>query len=389
MKRRANGEGSVSKRKDGRWQARLTLTNGKRLSVYGRTRADVVKKLNAAKADLEKHTLASPSSLTLEGWLDHWLENIQRVSVASSTLGQQRWVVKKHINPHLGERRLSRLTPEHFDWLFAELERLGVGARTRQHTHQLLRKAMKNAVEKRRIPMSPMTAVERPRRPRPEIQVLSIADVRTLLEAAADDPYEALYTLAVHTGMRWGEIAGLQWQDVDLDTGVLHVRRTQREIYDPEADKGSRWKVEPAEPKTNSGRRAIRLGASTVSTLRRHLDALGASPMPKLHVFTTADGRTLRRSEFSRKQWHPLLERAGLSKMGFHSLRHTMATTGLSSGLHAKVIQERLGHARISQTLDTYSHVIPELHEEAANVLEDALSVDTNLTPTRVDKGGQ
>ena len=389
MRRRANGEGSVSKRKDGRWQARLTLAGGKRLSVYGRTRADVVKKLNTAKADLEKHTLASPSSLTLGGWLDHWLENIQRVSVASSTLGQQQWLVKKHIKPHLGERRLSRLTPEDFDWLFAELERLGVGARTRQHAHQILRKAMRNAVEKRRIPMSPMIAVERPRRPRPEIQVLNVADVRTLLEAAADDRYEALYTVAVHTGMRWGEIAGLQWQDVDLDSGVLHVRRTQREIYVPEAKKGSRWQVELAEPKTNSGRRAIRLGTSTVSALRRHLDALGASPMPKVHVFTSPDGRPLRRSDFSRKQWHPLLERAGLPKMGFHSLRHTMATTGLSSGLHAKVIQERLGHARISQTLDTYSHVIPELHEEAANVLEDALSVDTSLTPTRADDGGQ
>ena len=389
MKRRANGEGSVTKRKDGRWHARLTLTGGKRLSVYGRTRADAVRKLNTAKSEFETGSLASPSTLTLGDWLDHWLENLQRQVVADSTFGQQQWIVDKHIKPHLGERRLTRLTSEHFDWLLSELERLGVGARTRQHVHAVLRKALRIAVEKRRLQINPMVGVERPRRSQPEIQTLSIVEIRKLLAQAVNDPYEALYVLAVHTGMRWGEIAGLQWQDVDLQKGVIHVRRAQREVYVPNGPKGKKWRVEVGEPKTKSSRRAIRLGNSTLAAIQAHRDGLGASPLPGVRVFTTRAGQPLRRSNFGRKHWHPLLERAELPKMGFHSLRHTMATTGLSNGLHAKVIQERLGHARISQTLDTYSHVIPELHEEAASVLEDALSVDANLTPTKVDKAGQ
>lgn len=389
MKRRANGEGSVTKRKDGRWHARLTLTGGKRLSIYGRTRAEVVRQLNTAKSELETGSLASPSVLTVKDWLEHWLENMQRPAVAVSTLGQERWLVRKHINPHLGERRLSRLTPEHLDWFFAELDRQGVGSVTRQRVHQILRQSLRRAVEKRRLQVNPMSAVEAPRRKRPDITALCVADVRKLLAKAVGDPYEALYVLAVHTGMRWGEIAGLQWQDVDLQKGAVHIRRAQREVYDPDATKGSKWRVELAEPKSNSSRRAIRLGAVTIAALSVHRDALGASPFPTMRVFTTRTGQPLRRSNFGRKQWHPLLERAKLPKMGFHSLRHTMATTGLTNGLHAKVIQERLGHSRISQTLDTYSHVIPELHEEAAGVLEEALAVDANLTPTRVNNDGQ
>ena len=388
MKRRANGEGSVTKRKDGRWQARLTLDGGRRHYVYGRTRADVIRQLNTAKAEREAGTLALPSALTLGGWLDHWLENMQRETVAASTLGQQRWLVNKHIKPHLGDTRLTRLTPEHFDWLFGELTRQGIGAQTRLKVHGVLRKALRKATEKRRLQISPMLSVEAPRRKQPEIVALSISDVRKLLTAAVGDPYEALYVLAVHTGMRWGEIAGLLWQDIDLEKGVIHIFRAQREVYVPEAPKGSKWRIELAEPKSKSSRRSIRLGGVTLAALAAHRDAIGAVPLPNVRVFTTRTGLPLRRSNFGRKQWHPLLKLAGLPKMGFHSLRHTMATTGLSSGLHAKVIQERLGHSRITQTLDTYSHVIPELHEEAANVLENALSIDTSLTPTGVDKGG-
>ncbi|MCH7753194.1 MAG: hypothetical protein IH898_13710 [Planctomycetes bacterium] len=155
-----------------------------------------------------------PSTLSIGDWLDHWLSNLQRQVVADSTFGQQQWLVGKHIKPHLGERRLTRLTSEHFDWLLAELERLSVGARTRQHVHAVLRKALRIAVEKRRLQISPMVGVEKPRRDQPEIHALSIAEARKLLAQAINDPYEALYVLALHTGMRWGEIAGLQWQDV-------------------------------------------------------------------------------------------------------------------------------------------------------------------------------
>jgi integrase len=279
------------------------------------------------------------------------------------------------------------LTADQFDWLFAELERQGVGARTRKHVYEVLRKSLRQAVEKRRLQVSPMLGVEPPRRNQPEIPSLSIEQVRKLLKAAVGDPFEALYVLAVHTGMRWGEIAGLQWHDVDLRKGVIHVRRAQREVYTPDGA-NKKYRIELAEPKTKSGRRAIRIGKTTVDALKAHRAKLGGSPLPSLRVFTTPTGEPLRRSNFGRKHWHPLLIEAGITEMGFHSLRHTMATTGLTNGLHPKVIQERLGHARISQTLDTYSHVIPELHEEAATILEDALAFDANLTPTGANNCG-
>jgi integrase len=269
--------------------------------------------------------------------------------------------------------------------MFAELERLGVGARTRRHAHEVLRKSLRQAVERRHLHVSPMLGVAPPRRSQPEIASLSATQVRKLLEAAKADPFAALYFLAVHTGMRWGEIAGLQWQDVNLERGVVHVCRAQREVYRPDGPKKGKYLVELAEPKTRSARRAIRIGKKTTEALRVHRDKLNSPPLPTLRVFTTLIGDPLRRSSFSRKHWHPLLANAGITMLGFNSLRHTMATTGLTNGIHAKVIQERLGHAHISQTLDTYSHVIPELHEEAASILEDALAFDSNLAPTGVD----
>ena len=193
----------------------------------------------------------------------------------------------------------------------------------------------------------------------------------TLLEASRGNRLEALYVLAITTGMRQGEILGLRWEDVDLEEGVVRVRRTLTL-----AKGGPRL----TEPKTRGSRRSIRLTASAVEALeslreRQQTEraARNGSWADRDLVFRTRRGTPIRRDNLHAKHWNPLLRRAGLPDIRFHDLRHTCATLLLTKGVHPKIVSEILGHSSVAITLDTYSHVIPGLGEAAALAMEDAL----------------
>jgi integrase len=205
----------------------------------------------------------------------------------------------------------------------------------------------------------------------PEMRPLSPIQARTLLQTASGNRLDALYVLAVTTGMRQGELLGLGWEDVDPEEGVVRVRRTLTL-----AKGGPRL----TEPKTRGSRRSIRLTASAVEALERHRvrqDNEGAARGHKWNdwdlVFCTKRGTPIRRDNLHDKHWKPLLRRSGLPDTRFHDLRHTCATLLLTKGVHPKIVSEMLGHSSVSITLDTYSHVIPGLGEAAASAMEDVL----------------
>ena len=203
---------------------------------------------------------------------------------------------------------------------------------------------------------------------------LSPTQAKTLLDTARkmDDRWSALYVLAVSTGMRQGELLGLKWDDVDLEAGVVRVRRTLTL-----ARGGPRL----TEPKTPKSRRSIRLTTGAVDALRRygelqHAERAAAGDRWNGSwglVFTTRAGTPIRRDNLHAKSWKPLLRRSGLPDIRFHDLRHTCATLLLVRGVHPKIVSEMLGHSSIAITLDVYSHVIPALGEVAASAMEDAL----------------
>jgi integrase len=211
--------------------------------------------------------------------------------------------------------------------------------------------------------------------PRPlakEMVALSADETGRLLDAAAEDRLEALYKLAVHTGMRQGEMLALRWQDVDLENAVVSVRRTLTR---------SGGKVTFGEPKTKKSRRSIRLTPQATEALRAHLERqlrdmeiLGDRYRDQGLVFTTDTGAPINPSNLRQRSFAPLLKSAGLPHMRFHDLRHTCATLLLSRGVHPKFVQELLGHATIAITLDTYSHVIPSMGDATAKAMEDALA---------------
>jgi len=209
-------------------------------------------------------------------------------------------------------------------------------------------------------------AVDPPKVVRTEILALNADEARRLLNAASDDSLEALYVLALTTGMRQGELLGLKWQDIDLENGALQVRRIIGQV------RGQGF-VE-SEPKSAKGRRHIVLAPSAVAALRRQWDRqfterleAGALPGTVNLVFCNGLGRPIEPQNLLYRSFRNVLKRAGLPRIRFHDLRHSAASLLLSMGTHPKVVQELLGHSQISLTVDTYSHVLPGLQRQAVD----------------------
>lgn len=368
-RKRGSGEGSIYRRRDGRWAASLTVGNDangrqRRRAFYAKTRREVEEKLARARAAQLDGLLLESNQLTVSEYLTRWLEDDARVTVRPTTYASYESVIRLHISPHLGRVKLSKLGPAQVQALYAKLEQDGASPRMRQYVHAILHRALSRAVKWELITRNPCTAVARPRAPQKEIRPLDQAQVRSLLKVAHGDPLEALYVLAVTTGLRQGEILALRWQDVDIERRTVTVRRTLTEVN---------GQLAFGEPKTKRGRRAVEIPELAARALRAHRSTIAAIPHPASLVFADSKGGPIRKQNLVRRSFRPLLKRAKLGHVRFHDLRHTAATLLLAEGVHPKVVQERLGHATISITLDTYSHVLEGMDREAANRLDAVL----------------
>jgi integrase len=374
-KKRGNGEGTVHRRKGGGWCAQYTVytANGrKRKTVYGKTRAEVAAKLAKALSDREGGLIFDAKNLTLGKYLDLWLRDSVQDTVRLTTYQGYERTVRLHIKPTLGQIKLDKLTPVHVRGLYRERLEAGLAPRMVQLVHTTLHKALKQAVADGLIPRNVTEAVKAPRPVKKEMMPLSPDQARTLLEAARGERLEALYALAVTTGMRQGELLGLKWQDVDMETGTLQVRRT----LSTATGSGIRFGA----PKTAKSRRSIRIPELALSSLRRHRRSQLQERMRFVGlwedhdlVFTTRVGTPISRADLITRSFKPLLQRTDLPNILFHDLRHTCATLLLSRGVHAKLVQELLGHSTIAVTLDTYSHVLPGMGDGLADTMDEAL----------------
>lgn len=371
-RKRGNGEGSISKYADGRWCGRYTIdtANGKRRkAVYGRTRQEAAEKLAKALVDRSGGLVFDTSNLTLKDYLERWLSDSVRDSVKPNTYKSYSQLTHRHIIPALGRNKLKGLTPSHIRSFRSSALGAGLSTRTVQYLLTLLRKALQQAMDDGLIHRNPAQGVRVQQSRKEEICPLSAEQVGKLLEAAIDDRMEALYVVAIHCGLRQGELAGLKWEDVDLEAGTLQVRRTLSN-------------GEFTAPKTAKSRRSVKLTPSAAEALRKH-HKLQSQERERLTglwqdhdlVFCSTIGTPLSRHNLVRRSFKPLLGKAGLPHLiRFHDLRHTCATLLLSKAVHPKFVQELLGHATISITLDTYSHVVPGMGDYTATAMENALS---------------
>lgn len=366
-KRRANREGSIFKRQDGRWVAAITLPDGKRWLKYSPTQTLARKKLRAMLEQLDEGFNPAGGKDTLANFLRYWLK-IVTPSLRPKTIVQYRHICDRYIIPALGSVRLGDLRTDLVQELYTtELSR-GTGVRTVQFIHAVLHRALEQACRWGFVKRNVVSQAEKPRQPRTEMQVLSAEQARRFLAAAESHRLYALFHLAVTTGLRRGELLGLRWDDLDWDTGRLQIQRQLQRI----SGKGLVF----AEPKTRSGRRSITLARIDLAILQGHRkrqleERLFAGAEWHEHdlFFPSLTGTPHDPDNLSR-EFHRILTESGVQRIRFHDLRHTAATLMLSQGTHPKIVQERLGHASINLTLDTYSHVLPNMQDQAADAID-------------------
>ena len=365
----------------GTWSYRLDIgigADGRRVQkqVSGfPTRRAAQAALNEALTEHQHGAYVAPSRQTLRDFIETWLEAV-KPELAASGWANYRSLMQAYVLPRLGAVRLVDLTPQRIQAAYADLLARGkrdgspLSPRSVSAVHRTLHRALHDAVRWRQLSSNPADAVRAPRFEVKEMTTWTVEECRQFLHHTRDDRLSALWVLALNTGMRRGELAGLRWHDVDLPVHTLAVTQ-QRAVAD--------HRVVIAEPKARS-RRVITLDASVCDALTAHRrrqleERLAAGPgwVDSGYVFVDEIGQP----------YHPqrlriMLERAsrdaGVPPIRLHDLRHTMATTALRAGIHPKVVQERLGHSSVALTLDTYSHVTPTLQQAAADALGELLS---------------
>ena len=358
-KRRGRHEGTIYLRADGRWEARKDIgidSNGRRrqVSAYGKTKREALESLATKLSRPRNNAVAIKQKLS--EFLEDWLFDV-RLKNRHNTYKQRFSTIKNHINPWIGGSTLASLTTKNIRDLLSMLADRGISAHTVRRVYLTLHAAFAAATDRGDLQRNPCDGCPTPRVSRNPIVIHTLAEVQRLLAEAVASPLYALFVLAITTGLRQGELFALRWENVNLDASYLDVAFSLTEDID--------HRLVLSEPKTKQGRRRVHLCRLAVNALKAHPRILQGD-----FVFTTPTGEPLRKSNFIRRDFKPLLKRAGVRTITFHALRHTANTLLLSAGVSPNVMAERLGHSDTRMTLDTYGHVIPSAQASAVEKLD-------------------
>ncbi|AIQ29316.1 integrase [Paenibacillus sp. FSL P4-0081] len=327
-----------------------------------KTKKEAEKALNELLNQVHSGAYVEPSKMLYKDYLKQWLEDKQ-TKVRASTLQTYSWLVENHIIPALGHAELAKLTPSLIQQTYTVMMKESkLGSENIQKIHTLINDSLKRAERWGLISKNPAALVDRPRADKKEIQIWDMNELNVFLRSARESRYHIAFFIAAWTGMRQGEILGLRWKDIDFGNKTLRVVQTLRH--------NSTELVSTT--KTKASNRNIALSEKTIEALqkqrRRMLkERLHAGEVYNDHdlVVCTAVGTPLNSRNLNRA-FYDLIKKAKIRRISFHSLRHTHASLMLASGENVKIVSERLGHANIRITLDTYSHLLPNMQRNAA-----------------------
>jgi len=373
-KRRGNGEGTFSHRKDGRrkpWEVRFSGPNGKRTSRYGRTKAEARAGMLGVQREMLVGLPSPAGRKTMAGYLHEWLESV-RPNLKYGTWKRYEQMVRLHVVPELGSQRLHQVQPMDLQQLYANRLKV-VGPKTVGHIHRLIHKALGDAANLGLVARNVASLATPPRSVRKRMEVFTPDEFRLLLNAAEGLRLEAVWALAMATGARQGEILGAQWESMDLEAGTWRIHRALQ--------RGEGGLVLQS-PKTPHSIRTIALAPTAVKKLRSHRArqaekrlALGDAYQGDLDlVFSREDGSPIRGSGFVEQHHYPLLGRAGVRKLNFHALRHTAASMMLARNVPIAEVSAMLGHASPAVTLAIYGHFMESGDNFAATAMEAVIS---------------
>jgi integrase len=360
-RRRIRGEGSV-----GWWEPRQCyratryLPNAKRQSFYGKTQKIALQKLKDAqsRADFDA------GNITVAAYLERWLNSVN-TSKAPSTARRYEQVVRIQIIPRLGQARLKTLTALHIQTLYDDLAtKTTLSPGSRHKVAEVIINALNQAIRWKLIPHNPAAQVPRPRYQPKERASLTTDQVRALLQAAKGYTLEAFFVLALHSGLREGEMLALHWPDIDFEKATVRVDRSLTQL------KGGIFQLK--EPKRPRSRRTVPLSADAINALNEHRKRMFAKgqDVQTGPVFTTRTNRYIDHNNLLRAVFKPMLAKAGLADITIHDLRHTHASHLLRNGVPLHEVSRRLGHSRETVTLDTYAHLLPSASQELQSKLQ-------------------
>lgn len=376
--RRPKGTGSIDERGDG-FQARYSYVDGSgkrrmRAATFA-TRTEARKWLTARLADAANGRVTDAGGLTVGEYLGDWLASLGMAQLEAGTVSWYRSAVQRHIIPAIGGMKLSKLSAVQVEAFLAEKAESGrldgqggLGPASVRRLQVTLGKALDAAVRKGLLASNPVRLADKPKIPPRDVTeaVWSPETSEAFLQAVREDREHPLWHCACWTGLRRSEIAGLQWPDIDLDAGVLSVRRARTQVDGKPIVKG---------PKTATSRRTVDLDAETVNVLRAWRKAqleerlrAGTAWEPGEWIFTNELGQPWRPDSITRV-FVDRVRSLGLPATDIKGLRHAHATALLRAGVHPKVVQERLGHSSIAVTMDIYSSVLPGMQRNAVEKL--------------------
>ena len=377
-KRRSNGEGSIRKRRDGRWEGRYTAginpETGKQVfkNVLGKTQAEVKEKLAKALAENQKLDFSKRGKYNIAQWMDEWFENVCKIKVRPSSHQTYRGYIDRHIAPNIGRIPLEKLSAMDVQKLYRKLltggrvaraesrnQPKGLSAKTVRNINQVISSAMNFAVAQRILAQNPCKAVALPKLEHKEMQTIPAAQLVAFLDEAKVSGVYELYYIELATGLRRGELLGLKWEDIDLTAGVIRVRRQVSRID---------GKIVEAPLKTKNAYRTVTISPQAVEVL----NAQKAKTNDE-YVFPSPSGGPISPDSVN-NMLKRVLKRAGIPRVRFHDLRHTFATLALQNGVDIKTVSGMLGHFSAGFTLDTYAHVTTAAQKEAARMMESVLA---------------
>ena len=373
-KRRPQGDGTIRKRSDGRWEARIIIghkNDGSPMykSAFAKTQKSALKELHHLIELYRDVDLTEDCRMTLGEWLDKWLDEYMIFTIRESTLDSYRAMVKNQVKPFIGSKQISSLTTADMQKFYNKIKKEG---RVREHpihgktladsmvrgVHMMLHEALDTAVKERLIAKNPTNGTTVPKCNYPEKQILGNSQLDTFLEAIKGEEYwDTFFYVEVMTGLRRGEICGLKWQDINFEENKLQVKRSVS------VKKGGGVSI--GETKTETGVRCIQMPPSVAELLKsKKQTAITEWVFPNfMHPEQPISPATAYR------KLKIILKHAGLPLIRFHDLRHTFATHATHGGVDPKTLAGILGHTNASFTLDTYTHVTSDMQKAASNIV--------------------
>jgi integrase len=384
-RRRGRGEGGIYQRGDGLWTASVSLgynAEGRRLRrvIYGSTKKEVQDKLRDEQNKVGSGLMPDAQRIKVSEFLTSWLDDLKaKGTLRPTTVQRYDIIISQHLVPHVGNMVVSKLQPIHVERLYAEMAKAGASLDAQQKAGIVLGAGLRHAVRRKLLMYNPVRDVEKPQPTRPDIRPLNTEQAARFLKAAKTDRLYPMYVLALDSGMRQGELFALAWDEIDWSEGTVQVRHSLEDINGT---------LRVKEVKTKKGRRRIKLAASTIAALNEHRRKMLAEgrDVKTGPVFCDLNGGHLRKSNVIRRSFKKILRDENeaaekeaaekgvapdlLPNIRFHDLRHTCATMLLLANVNPKIVSERLGHSKVSITLDIYSHVLPTMQDGAAAQIE-------------------